>query len=291
MKIKIKGICATSFGFPFYGDPEYEVSFIAGLSEAGLDAISFYNGNDISKLSSLKVGVLLVNSSLEGSVEHFNSKSLVFCDNPKFEWIKIISDNYENTFESPVVSGKFDSSIRIAKDTYIEDNVVIGENGHIYPNVTIFKDTIIGENVELQSGTVVGAIGLGDVWNNGAYHKFVHLGKVIIERNVSIGANVTILKGMIEDTVIGEGTKIGSNVNIGHNVIIGKNVYISSGVTIAGAAVIGDNCWVSVGVVINDHVVMAKNSKAGTGSVIIKDTLENSFYLGNPARKISERKD
>jgi UDP-3-O-[3-hydroxymyristoyl] glucosamine N-acyltransferase len=291
MKVKIKGTNASSFNLPTLGDSKFEVSYIAGLSDADSDSITFYRGDNLDLLSSFEVGILLVDESLKGSIDTFNSKGIVFCENPKFEWIKVISDNFENTFEPAVSKPIYHSSVRIAKEAYLEGNVSIGAHSQIYPNVSIFKDVEIGEGCEIQSGTVVGAIGLGDVWNNGAYHKFVHLGKVIIGKSVSIGANVTILKGMIEDTKIGAGTKIGSNVNIGHNAVIGKNVYISSGVTIAGAAVIGDNCWISVGATVNDHVIMGRNSKAGTGSVIIKDTLENSFYLGNPARKISDRKD
>ena len=253
--------------------------------------MTFTHSTDVNKVSDINAGILIVPISLKGQLGVFKSEAILFCENPKFEWIKIISDNFENSFEQFGREFGDIDCINISSSAFIEKNVSIGTNSLVYPNVTVFTDSIIGDNCIVQSGSVIGAIGLGDVWHNGKYHKFVHLGKVIIENDVSIGANVTVLKGMIEDTRIGMGTKIGNNVNIGHNVVIGENCYISSGVTIGGSTIIKDNCWISVGVTINDHVTMETNSKAGTGSVIIKNTLENSFYLGNPARKISERKD
>jgi UDP-3-O-[3-hydroxymyristoyl] glucosamine N-acyltransferase len=113
---------------------------------------------------------------------------------------------------------------------------------------------------------------------------------VIVEDDVTIGTNVSILKGMLEDTIIGAGTRIANNVCIGHSVRIGKNCYVSSGVTIGGACVIEDNCWLAVGITLTDHVKVGKNTMIGAGAVLIKDALPDSLYLGNPARKVSERK-
>jgi len=291
MKFAIKPISAEEFGFPYFGQADFKATFIAGLNDADGTCISFFRGSNIEKLSKIKTGILFVEEKLEGKIEQCQSKALVFCDNPKFHWINTIAKNYSNSFEEKPKPNKIHSEAKISEFAFIESNVIVGKNSSIYPHVCIFKDTFIGDNCEIQSGSVIGGIGLGDVWYGGTYHKFVHLGNVKIGNNVSIGTNVSILKGMTEQTLIGEGTKIGNNVNIGHNVTIGKNCYISSGVTIGGACIIEDNCWIAVGATLNDHVHMEKNSKAGTGSVIIKDTLENGFYLGNPARKISERVD
>lgn len=291
MNFPIRSISVNKLSLPFVGDVAFEASNVAGLSNADDQSITFYRGDDLETIATLKVGILIVSEELSGKVPVFAAKVIAFSDNPKYAFIQLLVDNFSNSFESESLSSKIVSKSVIASSAYIESDVVIEDGCQIYPNVSIFKDTAIAECCEIQSGSVIGGIGLGDVWYEGRYNKFVHLGNVVIARNVSIGCNVTVLKGMLEQTIIGEGTKIGNNVNIGHSVRIGKNCYISSGVTIGGACVIEDNCWIAVGATLNDHVHMGRNSKAGTGSVIIKDTLEDSLYLGNPARKISKRLD
>ncbi|MCK4921647.1 MAG: hypothetical protein KAS71_11415 [Bacteroidales bacterium] len=291
MRFPIQAISAKDIEFNYFGNGDYQAVNIAGLSESDRQSITFYRGDNLEELCEIEAGILLVEQELEGKIENCKSSAIVFCDHPKYQWIKIIAANYSNGYEDDSTFETKDETIRISKDAYIESNVIIGSFSQIYPKVCLYKDTIIGKSCEIQSGSVIGGIGLGDVWYKGKYHKLVHLGRVIIENNVSIGTNVSVLKGMLEETIIGEGTKIGNNVNIGHNVVIGKNCYISSGVTIGGACIIEDNCWLAVGASLNDHIHMKKNSKIGTGSVLIRDTLENGFYLGNPARKISDRID
>ncbi|MFT4753483.1 MAG: UDP-3-O-[3-hydroxymyristoyl] glucosamine N-acyltransferase [Salibacteraceae bacterium] len=290
MPHKIRSINPLFFEGDFIGDSKSEATNIAGLDDCNASSVVFYRGDDIAFIESKEVAILLIDEKMAGKISHFNSGAIVFCENPKYHWVKVISDNYTNSFED---SGSqiFHESVELSSRSLVESNVTIGQNTRVYPYSVLAKDSVVGSDCEIQYGSVIGGIGLGDVWHQGKYHKFVHLGKVIIGDSVSIGVNVTVLKGMLEDTLIGNGTKIGNNVNVGHNVVIGQNCYISSGVTIGGACVIENNVWISPGAVINDHVTMKAFSKAGTGSVIIKDTLENSFYLGNPARKISQRND
>ena len=288
---EINKIKASFFNLPFIGDSDYEAHNISGLSFSNSTCVSFYSGNDLEVLESIDCGILLVSKSLENKTSKFKAKAIVFATNPKFEFLKLIEINYTNSFEITPKEATINPSSKISSNSYIETKVIIGADCQVYPNVCIFNDTSIGNICEIQAGSVLGAVGLGDIWENNKYNKFVQLGSLKIQNNVSIGSNVSIMRGMLEETIIGEGTKIANNVNIGHSVIIGKNCYISSGVTIGGACVIEDNCWIAIGATINDHVNIKKNSKIGTGSVIIKDTIENGFYLGNPARYISERAD
>lgn len=288
MKFSIKPVSAGNFGSSFIGDSEFHATQIAGLSECDSSCITYYKGDDIQKIKNIEAGILITEPISEESITGFKSRAIVFSKNPKYDFIRIISENYENTFEIDPEADKIDSTAKIAHSAFIESTVTIKKSTHIFPNSSILGTALIGENCMIQSGSVIGAIGLGHVYNEGKYHRFVQLGKTIIEDNVDIGANVTVLRGIMEKTIIGEGTKIGNNVNIGHNTIIGKNCYISSGATIGGACIIEDNCWISPGVTISDHIHVAAHSKLGVGAVVIKDTLPNSFYLGNPARKISD---
>ena len=284
MKYKISSINASLFGLSFLGDDSYDVTYVAALSNCDETAITFYKGDDVERASLIKAGILILNESMKNKIGMFKAKAILFDKNPMLLFAKIIANNYENSFTDSTVREKQD--LNISSRAYVEDEVILGLGTKIFPNVTIFNKTIIGGNCSIQSGSVLGGIGMSYIVEEGKYHKMVQLGNLEIADNVDIGTNTSVLRGILETTRIGEGTKIGNNVNIGHNVVIGNNCYISSGAIIGGACVIGDNCWISPGVVIADHINVGNNSKIGVGSVIIKEVLSNSFYLGNPARKI-----
>lgn len=283
MKFALDKLSAESFGLQVTGQVSITVSKIAPLSSADMDCLTYYKGDSIEKAVRIEAGILIAPASFFGQLDNHKATAVVYSDNPKLEFIRIIEKNYSNTFSKL----KECDSDSISKQAFVEENVKVGKNSIIFPGVFLQGNVTIGDNCMIQSGTVIGGIGLGHVFNGVEYERFVHLGDVIISDRVDIGNNVSILRGMLESTVIGEGTKIGNNVNIGHGVEIGKHCYISSGVTIGGACTIKDNCWISPGVSISDHIVIEERCKIGVGSVIIKDTLADSFYLGNPARKIS----
>lgn len=290
MKFRINPVSGPDLGKDYIGDKNFQATFIAGLSEADDTCITLYKGEDPSYLAEVKTGILIVNQCLKEKIVSFKSHCLVFSSSPKFDFINIISSNYTNRFTDPVERLVFPPDVIISGQTFIEPGVRIGPKSLIYPNVTLFDGTEIGQNCIIQSGCIIGGIGLGHVPHDGEYHRFVHLGNVKIGNNVDLGNNVTVLKAMMETTEIGDGTKIGSQVNIGHNAKIGKNCYISSGTTIGGACTIEDNTWVSIGATIVDHIFIGKNSKIGAGAVVVKDCMSDSLYLGNPARRICEHK-
>ena len=289
MNRRIPPISANYFGLPFIGERAFEVDNVASLKTANDTSVIFYSGDDINFLEEIQTGIVIIDTCLKDKLKTHKSQTIVFSPKPKLTFLKLLEDFFENSFE-----GKFQKradfvDCKISGDAYIEPKVKLGKGCEIFPQVSLFNEVTIGEKCKILPGTVIGVSGLGDLWYRGEYHKFVHLGEVSIGSNVNIGANVSIMKGMLEDTIIGEGTRIANNVNIGHSVQIGKNCYISSGVTIGGACIIEDNSWLAVGSTLTDHVRIGKNTMVGTGAVIIKDALPNSLYLGNPARKVGER--
>jgi UDP-3-O-[3-hydroxymyristoyl] glucosamine N-acyltransferase len=291
MKYKIpQPITATFFGLPFSGDKSYGINYVASLDAADFTTIVFYSGNDLTFLKHLEAGIVIASCALKDSIPEHKAKAIVYFDKPKYIFLSLLEKFFNNTFEAGLVTQNNRSGVQFSERSHIESEVVIEEGCRIYPQVAIFNSTSIGKNCVIQSGSVIGGVGLGDLWYNGKYNNFIHLGSVIIEDDVVIGTHVSVPRGMLEDTIIGSGTRIANNVCIGHSVQIGKNCYISSGVTIGGACVIEDNCWLAVGATLTDHVRVSKNTMIGAGAVLIKDALPDSFYLGNPARKISERK-
>jgi UDP-3-O-[3-hydroxymyristoyl] glucosamine N-acyltransferase len=162
-----------------------------------------------------------------------------------------------------------EEDVVIGSGCSIGEDVIIGSNSRLEANVTLYADTIIGKRVIIHSGSVIGSDGFGLAKEKGNWLKIPQLGKAIIGDDVEIGANVTIDRGALEDTVIGQGVKLDNQIQIGHNVHIGANTAIAGCTGIAGSARIGKNCMIGGGVCINGHIEIADNVMiTGMSSVV-----------------------
>ena len=177
--------------------------------------------------------------------------------------------------EKGVVIG---NNVKIFPNCYIGENTTIGNDTVIYPNVVVYKNTIIGERVIVHSGAVIGADGFGYYQEDGKHKKIKHIGKVVIEDNVEIGANTTIDRAMLDETVIRNGTKIDNLVMIAHNCQIGENSIIVSQVGIAGSSRIGKNVILAGQVGVADHINIGDNVVVTAKSGVGKDLEPNKVY-------------
>ena len=178
-----------------------------------------------------------------------------------------------------------EENVKIFPQSYIGENVKIGKNTIIYAGAKIYENTIIGENCIIHSGAVIGSSGFGFApQKDGTYKNIPQLGCVILEDNVSIGANTTVDRATIGVTLIREGTKLDNLIQVAHNVVIGKNTVIAAQTGISGSTKIGDNCAIGGQVGLAGHIDIAKNTKigaqAGLSSSIRKD---GSTIIGSPA--------
>ena len=207
--------------------------------------------------------------------------------------INPLASVHENTaIEKGVSVGPFScvgEGARIGKNTYIEshchigDNVFIGEDCHLYPNVKLLSNCQIGNGVHLNSGVVIGSEGYGFEQVGTSHEKIPHLGKVIIEDDVEIGANTCVDRARLEETRIGEGTKIDNLVQIGHNVRIGKGCLIVAQVGIAGSVVFEDGVVVGGQAGFAGHLKIGKGAKIAGQAGITKNVEAGAFLKGNPA--------
>ena len=147
-----------------------------------------------------------------------------------------------------------DAGVNIAPGCVIEDNVIIGENTRLFANTTLRHSVVLGKNVTIHPGVVIGADGFGMAQENEQWLNIPQIGSVKIGDNVDVGANSTIDRGAIEDTIISSGVKIDNLVQIAHNVIIGEHTAIAACVGIAGSTVIGKRCLIGGAVGINGHI-------------------------------------
>lgn len=197
---------------------------------------------------------------------------------------------------------KIDSSASIGANCVIGDNVVIGKNVEInagcvvgndvvigdetrlYANVTLYYKTQIGVRGIVHSGVVVGADGFGMANEKGVWRKIHQLGRVVIGDDVEIGANTTIDRAALGETIIENGVKLDNQIQIGHNVIIGAHTAIAGCVGIAGSTKIGKHCMIGGGVGINGHIEIADGTIITARSAVHKSiTVADIYASGIPA--------
>jgi len=150
--------------------------------------------------------------------------------------------------------------VTIGKDTVIgpnctiEEHVTIGAACYLRANVMLYHRVEIGNNVTLHGGVVIGADGFGLTRDDQGWVKVPQLGRVVIGDNVSVGANTTIDRGAMDDTVIGNNVQIDNQVMIGHNVAVGENTAIAGCTGISGSTTVGANCLIGGACAIADHI-------------------------------------
>ena len=160
----------------------------------------------------------------------------------------------------------------------IEDDVVIGSNTRINANVTIGYGCEIGDNCIIHSGVVLGADGFGFVKDGEGYLKIPQIGSVHIGNNVEIGANTTIDRGALENTIIGNGVKLDNQIQIAHGVSIGDNTVISAATAIAGSTHIGSGCLIGGLVGIVEHLTITDNVMITGRTMVTRSITQSGSY-------------
>ncbi|MBB3964252.1 MULTISPECIES: UDP-3-O-(3-hydroxymyristoyl)glucosamine N-acyltransferase [Rhizobium] len=181
----------------------------------------------------------------------------------------------------------------IGEGTRIGAGAIIGPDVKIGRNCTIAGGAkvlcaLVGNNVIIHNGASIGQDGFGYAPGPRGMIKIVQIGRVILQDSVEIGANTTIDRGTMDDTVIGEGTKIDNLVQIGHNVRIGRHCAVVSQVGIAGSAVIGDGVQIGGHSGIRGHITIHDGAQIAAMSGVIADIPARERYAGIPARPAND---
>jgi len=146
-------------------------------------------------------------------------------------------------------------------------------------------ENVIGQNCYIHPSSAVGVEGLHVAKSSsGELVQLKHMGNVVIENNVMILAQVTLLRAVFGSTIIGAGTKVDSRVHLGHNIVVGKNCAIAAGVIIAGSVNIGNNCMIGIGALIRNGISICDNVIIGMGSNVVYNITESGIYMGSPAK-------
>ena len=135
----------------------------------------------------------------------------------------------------------------------------------------------------IQDGSKIGVKGFGFIPVKGKNFRFPHIGRVLINDNVEIGANCTIDRGSIGDTVIGKNTFLDNQVHVAHNVRIGENCMIAGQVGFAGSTSVGNNVSIGGQAGVSGHLKIGNNVRIGGGSGVVKDIADGAIVMGYPA--------
>lgn len=165
---------------------------------------------------------------------------------------------------------------------FIGNDTTIGDDTLLYPNVVVREDCTIGARVIIHSGTVIGSDGFGYVQDQGRHHKIPQLGGVTIEDDVELGANVTVDRATLGQTVIQQGTKVDNLVQIAHNVTIGAHSIIVSQVGIAGSTRIYHHVMIGGQAGLADHLVIGEHVMIAARAGVNRNLKPNQIVSGAP---------
>ena len=292
-----------------HGDPDVVVTGIAPLDRAGRHHLTFLASASYAPLfAQCGAGIALVSRALAdapGSVlvrvivddAHQAMLSLLASLHPEPAHVPGIHPTAvigrgvrlgeRVAIEPYVVVG---DGARIGADTCLAAHVVvgagvtIGSRCHVLPGVTLHAGTELGDRVRVHAGARLGSDGFGYVFREGRHEKIPHVGRCIVHDDVEIGANTTIDRGSIDDTVIGEGTKIDNLVQIGHNVRVGRLCLIMSQVGIAGSVRLSDGVIVAGQVGISGHHSIGAGARLAARAGVFGDIPAGETWSGYPAR-------
>jgi UDP-3-O-[3-hydroxymyristoyl] glucosamine N-acyltransferase len=264
------------------------------INEESLDWINPLKNNKQEYLCNSKAKVIICEKQLSIPEAIRNNKCLIMVDNPKLTFIRIANEYFVQINEygiHPTAIVHPDAVISeqcyIGPFTYIGKSK-IGDETIIYGHSYIYDNVTIGNYVIIKPGAVIGADGFGYERNEkDELEKFPHIGGVIIQDNVEIGAHACIDRGGLGYTIVEEGVKIDNMVHISHNVRVGKHSAVVSNVTIGGSTVIGDYSWIGPSSVLKDQIRIGIRSTVGMGAVVTKNIPDNETWAGQSARPLS----
>lgn len=297
---------AERLGAELRGNPELLISGLATLQDAQPEQLSFLANAQYKKyLADTKAGAVILHPT---EVEGFSGNCLVIA-NPYLAYAQL-----SHLFDrKPLSKAGIDPSALVAEDAFVDPTASvgayaviesgvsigagvvigahcfigarsqIGEDGWLAPRVTLYHDVRVGKRVVIQSGAVIGGEGFGFANHQGQWKKIAQLGGVSIGDDVEIGANTTIDRGALADTIISNGVKLDNQIMIAHNVQIGEHTAMAACVGISGSTKIGRHCTIAGGVGMVGHIEVCDNVFVTGMTMVTRSITEPGAYSSGTA--------
>ena len=308
MSTRLKEL-VESLGGQLIGDADTQVSGIAPLSDATASQITFLSNPKFRpQVAQTQAAAIILSAADDAVVGADFHGARIVAVNP-YAYFAKAAQFFAARNAVPVVPGihpaaTVDPSAQVAASAHIGPNVVIeagavigeqtridagcvigrgvkiGANSCLYPNVTIYAACEIGARAIIHSGVVIGADGFGFANEGGTWIKIPQTGRVLIGDDVEIGANTTIDRGALADTVIEEGVKMDNQIQIAHNCHIGAHTAIAACAGIAGSARIGKYCSIGGAAMIHGHITIVDHVHVSAGTLALRSISEPGQYTG-----------
>lgn len=295
------GEIVERLGGELRGAPDLEIDQVATLESAGARHISFFtNPRYHRQLEHTRAGAVIVNREAaevtrlprivcDDAYAYFARLSSLL--NPEPAVVPGVHPNaavaHGARIDPTACIGAFAviaAGAVIGARTVVHSGCTIGENARVgadcrlYANVAVYHDCVIGERVILHAGAVIGADGFGLAWDAGRWRKIPQIGRVLVGDDVEVGANTTIDRGALDDTVIEEGVKLDNQIQIGHNCHIGAHTAIAGCVGIAGSTHIGRRCRIGGSAMIGGHLQIADDVEISGATAVPKSISRPGTY-------------
>jgi len=295
-------ICSR-LGGRVVGDASTLIRQVGTLEHAGAEQISFLaNPRYKAKLEATRAAAVV----LAAEAESLTSRPRIVCDNPYAYFARVSQLLNPAGVPQPGIdaaariapgteiapSARVDAGATVEEGVQLGERVWIGAGCHIgrgtrigddsrlYPSVVVYHGCRIGARAVVHSGAVIGADGFGIALDAGRWIKIPQIGGVVIGDDVEIGANTTIDRGAIEDTVIEDGVKLDNQIQIGHNVRIGAHTAIAGCVGVAGSTRIGRHCAIGGAAMFVGHLSIADGVTISACTVVSHSIREPGTYTG-----------
>jgi UDP-3-O-[3-hydroxymyristoyl] glucosamine N-acyltransferase len=279
------GEIASRLGGRVAGDPQTAIRQVGSLKHASPGQIAFFSKQKYkAELAATRASAIVVSAE----DENLTSLPRIVCDNPYAYFARVSQLFNAPTVQRPGIdkdsfiskTAKIGARVSIGPGCVVGEDVSIGDDSCLYPGVVIYPRCVLGARVILHSGVVIGADGFGIAQDAGRWVKIPQIGRVVIGDDVEVGANTTIDRGAIDDTVIEDGVKLDNQIQIGHNCRVGAHTAMAGCVAVAGSADIGRHCTVGAASVILGHLKLADHVHVSAGTVISRSILKPGTYTG-----------
>ena len=262
------------------------------INSATSDAICFcsFSGELASDLlHRTKAGTIVVGA--DASLLENAERTYIVVRNPRRDFLRLVARVFAPAASHGVhASAVVSEQARIHPSAFIGaravvGNCTIGANSVVHAGAVLYDQVTLGQRVIVHAGAVIGADGFGyERAEDGRMEKFLHLGGVIIEDDVEIGANACIDRGTLGDTIVRRGAKIDNLVHIAHNCDIGEDSVVIAQSLVGGSTVIGARAWIAPCACIRDGIRIGADATVGMGSVVTRQVDAGTTVMGAPAR-------